>query len=184
MKRFITFLTVIVTLCINSVAQNFTEYDRKVFNEGTVLTPDDLFFAREGTPYSIEKPCRVYSIHNEGGETILTLSYSIYFDSQWVHIGKGLEIVDSLTNDVYKVRGYADGYPMGKLLIVKGCKGKNILIRMRFPKLKRNVETICLYECIHPDDIKPSNNRVDDELIAKNIKVADYRVKRSPKKRK
>lgn len=178
MKRFfsILFLAAFATV---AMAQTFNEYDRKVFNEGTILSSSDFSFAPDSL-YNSSKPIKLYSIENKGGETIVTFSHSIYFDSQWVTFGKGIEIVDCETGDSYKVRGYKEGWSMDKLLIVKGCNRKNILVSMRFPKLKRTVKIIDICNREHADDIVPSNNRKSELYIAKGVKVSDYK-KRSPK---
>lgn len=57
---------------------HFNEYDRKVFNEGQVLTAQDLKFADDVT-WDSSDPKSVYSIHNEGDETILTISHSTFY---------------------------------------------------------------------------------------------------------
>ncbi len=169
-------ILVCLALCAaTSFAQNFNENDRKMFNEGTVLTVSDLQFAKD-VEWSTANPKRVYSLHNEGGETILTMSHSIYFDSQWVTFGKGLVIVDSETGDVYHVRDYAkEGCTMDKLLIVKGCNGKNILVPLRFPKLKRGVKYIDVYSYEHEDDLKPSNRVKSATCLGKHLSVKKLR---------
>lgn len=182
MKRFFTMLAVAV-FCSAAQAQQFNENDRKIFNEGQVLTAKDLQFAAEGTPYCIESPKMVYSLHNENGETILTFAHSIYFDSQWVTFSKGITIVDSETGDVYRTRGYAmDSLSMDKLLIVKGCNKRNILIPLRFPKLKRKVKYIDVYSNGHEDDIKPSNRRKETKnILGKNLSVKALKKKHAIK---
>lgn len=156
-------------------AQQFNAYDRKVFNEGQVLTITDVEFAKEGYTWQAYYPIRLYSIHDEGGETIVTFAYSIGHDSQWVTFSKGLYVKDEDSGDIYKVRGYTGKLTMDRLLIVKGCKGKNVLIPLRFPKFKRKAKRISIYNPGHPDDIKPSNNREDDSVFASKVRVKDYR---------
>lgn len=158
------------------VAQQFNEYDRKVFNEGQVLTNRELQFAAAGTPWSANNPIRIYSMHDEGDETIVTFSYSIYFDSQWVSFSKGIYLVDEGNGDIYKVRGYAGGLSMDRLLIIKGCKSENVLISLRFPKLRKRTKTISIYNPGHPDDIKPSNSCEDySDVLASKVSVKKLR---------
>ena len=156
MRKF--FISILLILPSVLLAQQFNEYDRKVFNEGQVLMRGDLQLAAEGTPWSANDPIRIYSIHDEGDETIVTFSYSIYFDSQWATFSKGIYIEDEDSGDIYRVRGYADDMTMDRLLIIKGCKGENVLVSLRFPKLRKRVKTISIYDPGHKDDIKPSNS--------------------------
>ena len=159
-------------------AQKFNEYDRKVFNEGQVLTRGDLQFAAKGTPWSANTPIRIYSIHDEDDETIVTFSYSIYFDSQWATFSKGIYMEDEDSGDIYRVRGYAGDLTMDRLLIIKGCKGENVLVSLRFPKLRRKVKTISIYDPGHKDDIKPSNSRSDYNMpLASKVNVKKLRKK-------
>lgn len=174
MRKF--FISILLILPSVLLAQQFNEYDRKVFNEGQVLTNRELQFAAKGTPWSANTPRRIYSIHDEGDETIVTFSYSIYFDSQWVSFSKGIYLVDDGNGDIYKVRGYAGGLSMDRLLIIKGCKSENVLISLRFPKLRKRTKTISIYNPGHPDDIKPSN-RSDDSggVLASKVSVKKLR---------
>lgn len=175
--------TLILLTCIliagSATAQTFNENDRKMFNEGQVLTKNDLQFAAEGTPWDTQHPKMVYSIHNEGDETIVTFAHSIYFDSQWVTFSKGIILVDCESGDVYKARDYAmEGLTMDKLLIVKGCNYKNILIPIRFPKLRRKVKYIDVYSKGHDDDLKPSNSStIDNSCLGKHHSVKALKKK-------
>jgi hypothetical protein len=54
--------------------------------------------------------------------------------------------VDDGSGDVYDVIGYSKGFPMDKRLVVNGCKGRNILISLRFPKFKRRVKSITIHD--------------------------------------
>ena len=172
-------IVLLVMLLLPSLmfAQQFTEYDRRVFNEGQVLTRGDLLFAVDGTPWSANDPIRIYGIHDEGDETIVTFSYSIYHKSQWVTFSKGIYIKDEDSGDIYKVRGYTDGLSMDRLLIIKDCNGENILVSLRFPKLKRKVRTISIHNPGHKDDIKPSTRRPDPKkpLLASKVDVKKMR---------
>lgn len=172
MKRFFFFVIALVIVG-NLKAQVFNDRDHKMFNEGQVLTPNDLQFANEAVSWNVNHPKKVYSIHDEGDETIVTFAHSIYFDSQWVTFSKGIVLVDTETGDTYKTRGYAmDGLTMDKLLIVKGCNKKNVLISLRFPKLKRKVKFIDVYSNGHEDDLKPSNrSNIDNSCLGKNLNV-------------
>lgn len=173
MKRIFILTVATIIACGTAMSQTFNENDRKIFNEGQVLTDKDLEFASEDTPWDTQHPKRVYSIHNEGDETIVTFSHSIYFDSQWVTFSKGITLVDCETGDLYKTRGYAgDSLTMDRLLIVKGCNRKNILISLRFPKLMRKVKYIDVYNMGHNDDIKPSNrSEIDNSCLGKELSV-------------
>ena len=91
MKKVFLFVVLLIPAVL--AAQQFNEYDRKVFNEGQVLTNRELQFAAAGTPWSANNPIRIYSMHDEGDETIVTFSYSIYFDSQWVSFSKGIYLL-------------------------------------------------------------------------------------------
>ena len=117
MKKVFLFVVLLIPAVL--AAQQFNEYDRKVFNEGQVLMRGDLQLAAEGPPWSAHDPIRMYSIHDEGDETIVTFSYSIYFDSQWATFSKGIYIEDEDSGDIYRVRGYADDLTMDRLLIIK-----------------------------------------------------------------
>ena len=181
MRKFI--ISVLFLVPTFMLAQKFTEYDRKVFNEGQVVTGADVEFAQDGTPWDPISPVKLYSIHDDGDETIVTFSHSIYFDSQWVTFSKGIYIEDDKNGDVYKVRGYCGNLTMDRLLIVKGCKGKNVLIPLRFPKLKRKVKSITIHNQEHIDDIKPSNRRQEyAPIIASKVKVKDFRNRYKPRK--
>ncbi len=84
-----------------ATTDDFTDEDRKMFSEGQVLTKENLLvIAPKGVAvYDSENPIKFYSIRNEGDETIVTFSYSIYFDSQWVKFSKGTVIVDEESGD-------------------------------------------------------------------------------------
>ena len=163
MRKF--FISILLILPSVLLAQQFNEYDRKVFNEGQVLTNRELQFAAKGTPWSANTPRRIYSIHDEGDETIVTFSYSIYFDSQWVSFSKGIYLVDDGNGDIYKVRGYAGGLSMDRLLIIKGCKSENVLISLRFPKLRKTTKTISIYNPGHPDDTTATYTSEDSRAV-------------------
>jgi hypothetical protein len=100
---------------------------------------------------------------------------TIYFDLQWVTFSKGIYVEDEDNGDIYKVRGYAGKLTMDRLLIVKGCNGKNILVSLRFPKFKKKVRRISIYSPGHSDDIKPSNRGGQGEALAKDVDVKKLR---------
>ena len=83
------FFITMLLLPLSVAAQKFTEYDRKVFNEGQILTRADVEFAPEEIRWDPINPIKLYSIHDEGDETIVTFSHSIYSSSS------------SLLNDLY-----------------------------------------------------------------------------------
>lgn len=181
MRKFI--ISILLFVPAFMLAQQFTEYDRRVFNEGQIVTNADIEFAQEGIPWDPISPIKLYSIHDEGDETIVTFSHSIYFDSQWVTFSKGIYIEDEKSGDVYKVRGYCGKLTMDRLLIVKGCKGKNVLIPLRFPKFKRKVKSITIHNPDHEDNIRPSNSREERiSILASKVKVKDYRNRYKPRK--
>ncbi len=168
---------------------DFTDEDRKMFSEGQVLTKENLLvIAPKGVAvYDTENPCKFYSIRNEGDETIVTFSYSIYFDSQWVTFSKGTTIVDEESGDRYVARGYTDGLTLDRLLIVQGANRQNVLISLRFPKLRKSVKRFSIYSYPHEDDLRPSNARVKTNPVQcyiHNALLKDYLIKskkRAPK---
>lgn len=181
MKRILAYILILLPFA--AWAQRFNEYDRKVFNEGQVLNSSDMEFASSDIPWDPVSPLKLYSIHDEGEETIVVFSHSIYFDSQWVTFSKGIYVEDNKSGDIYKVRGYYGDLTMDRLLIVKGCKGKNVLVALRFPKFKRNVRNITIHSPKHEDDIEPSNmSRKSIDVIASNVRVKDYRNRHTMRK--
>lgn len=189
-----TFLTLPLALCLlsgslHATTDDFTDMDIKMFNEGQLLTKENLLvIAPAGTAvYDIKQPDKFYSIRNEDDETIVTFSYSIYFDSQWVNFGKGLTIVDEETGDTYVTRGYTDGLTLDKLLIVQGANQQNILISLRFPKLRKKVKRFSIYSYPHENDLHPSNERHENNPVRcyiHNALLKDYLIKsrkRAPK---
>jgi len=123
---------------------------------------------------------RLYSIEKRRHETIVTFVQPIYFDSQWVTYGYGYQLVDKKNGDVYMVRRYDGDLPMDRLLIVRGCNRKNILISLVFPKLKRKAKIIDILETSHEKDLTPSNADSKKTEI-NNILVKKYLVKKQKK---
>ena len=111
-----------------------------------LLALDSIEFAPDCVPWDPSTPLRVYSIQSKNRETIVTFLYSICFDSQYVGLSSRAYAVDDGSGDVYDVIGYTKGFPMDKRLVVNGCKGRNILISLRFPKFKRRVKSITIHD--------------------------------------
>ena len=177
MKHIIIF-AIILMISGSITAQNFTEEDYRMFKDSQPLTEKYLEFADEETPWFPKQPKRVYSLHNEGEETIVTFSHSIYFDSQWVTFSKGIVVEDRKTGERYPSIDYAmEGYTMDKLISVKGCNRKNILISIRFPKLKKKVKYIDVYSLGHEDDLKPSNSSHSYYPLGINLSVKELKKK-------
>jgi hypothetical protein len=110
------------------------------------LAYDSIEFATDDVPWNPATPLRVYRIQSKSRETIVTLIYSICFDSQYVGLSSRAYAVDDENGDVYDVIGYSKGFPMDKRLVVNGCKGRNILISLRFPKFKRRVKSMTIHD--------------------------------------
>ena len=177
MKNILIF-AIILIITGTATAQNYTEEDYRMFKESQPLTGANLQFADEYTPWSVERPKKVYCLHDEGDETILTFAHSIYFDSQWVTFSKGIVIVDRKTGDEYHAIDYAmEGFTMDKLIAVKGCNGNNVLISIRFPKLDRKVKKIDVFSREHEDDLRPSNSRTFSYPLGENLSVKELKKK-------
>lgn len=155
-----------------TVSAQHKKTDREMFQEGYVLKPAEIRVAPLTEKYKPTTP-RLYSIENRGKETVVTFIQPIYFDSQWVTFGYGFQLVDKKKGDIYKVRGYDNGLPMDRLLIVKGCNRKNILVSLVFPRLKRKVKTIDILDVWHEKDLIPSNDDGVRRCIY-NVSVKDY----------
>ena len=80
------------------------------------------------------------------------------------------------------VRRYDGDLPMDRLLIVRGCNRKNILISLVFPKLKRKAKIIDILETSHEKDLTPSNADSKKTEI-NNILVKKYLVKKQKKRK-
>lgn len=178
-----TFMIVMLLLfASNSMVKAQQKSEKAMFDEAYTLKQSDLKFANMTYNRNMGTKPILHSIEQCKTETKVTFRQPIYFDRQWLHYGKGFKIIDRGSGDEYNVRGYADGIPFGRLLIVTGCDRKYIFITLVFPKLKRSVKNIDLLELPHEDDLTPSNN---DGVPTSyyNIKVADYLVsnRKSPK---
>ena len=110
------------------------------------IEKNSIEFAPDDVPWNPATPLRVYSIQSNNRETIVTFLYSICFDSQYVGLSSRAYAVDDENGDVYNIIGYSNGFPMAKRLVVNGCKGRNILISLRFPKFKRRVKSITIHD--------------------------------------
>lgn len=186
-KRITAIAVVTILTCTVAEAQRKIS-DRVMFDQAYTLKNHEIMYADPSVEYNTQKPKQIYSIHDEDDETIVTFSHSIYHDSQWICFSPGMQIVDRKTGDVYKSRGYKNKASMERLLIVKGCKGKNILVQIRFPKLKRKVKYIDIQVMPHEADryLTPSNSvqNQPDGYLAKNLRVKDYRNRFNSNKKK
>lgn len=174
-RKFLLGVLLLSFIGIAVSAQN-KKADQEMFQEGYILKPAEIHFAPLTEKYKPSAP-RLYSIENRGKETIVTFIQPIYFNSQWVTFGYGFQLVDKKSGDIYKVRGYDNDLPMDRLLIIKGCDQKNILVSLVFPKLKRKVKTIDILDLWHEKDLIPSN----DDGVRRcfyNVTVKDYFNKR------
>ena len=173
------FMMLILLVCGITVSAQNKKSDREMFNEGYVLQSKDIHFAPPCEKYEPIMQ-RLYSIEKRRHETIVTFVQPIYFDSQWVTYGYGYQLVDKKNGDVYMVRRYDGDLPMDRLLIVRGCNRKNILISLVFPKLKRKAKIIDILETSHEKDLTPSNADSKKTEI-NNILVKKYLVKKQKK---
>ena len=110
------------------------------------LAYDSIEFATDDVPWNPATPLRVYRIQSKSRETIITLIYSICFDSQYVGLSSSAYVVDNENGDVYNIIGYSNGLPMDKRLVVNGCKGRNILISLRFQKFGRRIKDFTIHD--------------------------------------
>ena len=110
------------------------------------LEENSIEFAPDDVPWNPATPLRVYRIQSKNRETIVTLIYSICFDSQYVGLSSSAYVVDNENGDVYNIIGYSNGLPMDKRLVVNGCKGRNILISLRFQKFGRRIKDFTIYD--------------------------------------
>ena len=110
------------------------------------LAYDSIEFATDDVPWDPATPLRVYRIQSKSRETIVTLIYSICFDSQYVGLSSSAYVVDNENGDVYNIIGYSNGLPMDKRLVVNGCKGRNILISLRFQKFGRRIKDFTIHD--------------------------------------
>ena len=110
------------------------------------LEENSIEFAPDDVPWNPATPLRVYRIQSKNRETIVTLIYSICFDSQYVGLSSSAYVVDNENGDVYNIIGYSNGLPIDKRLVVNGCKGRNILISLRFQKFGRRIKDFTIHD--------------------------------------
>lgn len=138
-----------------------------------LLALDSIEFAPDDVPWNPAAPLRVYRIRSNGRETIVTFLYSICFDSQYVGLSSRAYAVDDESGDVYNVLGYKGCYTMDKRLVVSGCKGRNVLISLRFQKLKRCVKSISIHDSASMNSTLQTDP--DGTVIASGVNVNDFR---------
>lgn len=120
--------------------------DSESIDDVCLLAYDSIEFATDDVPWDPATPLRVYRIQSKSRETIVTLIYSICFDSQYVGLSSSAYVVDNENGDVYNIIGYSNGLPMDKRLVVNGCKGRNILISLRFQKFGRRIKDFTIHD--------------------------------------
>ena len=149
--------------------------DSESLGEVLLLPLDSIELAPDDVPWNPATPLRVYKIHNANGETIITFLYSICFDYQSVGFSDTVYVMDESSGDVYNVLGYSGGYAIDTPLVVNGCKGRNILISLRFQKLKRKVRCITIRDSGVYDEIKQSGNKPAEIVIVSGVRVDKYK---------
>lgn len=127
---------------------------------------------------------RVAYIETDKKETRVTILYPLYWHRQWLTM-TGFVIVDRETGDQYVQRGYGDGLPYDKLLMVNGYYGKCIYLTLVFPPLKKKVKTIDILDMGEGPDIELPNNILTVRNDFYNLSLIDYEkkdAKRKPQK--
>lgn len=176
LKSFSIFIAAFLCMSTLAFSQNFTDKDLKMFEEGYVMTDEDIRPAHLPYERGTDIMPRLYSIENDKDETKVTFLQPIYFDSQWLSYGRGFKLVDVKTGDQYLSRGYDGGLPNDRLLIVKGHRGEYIFITLRFPRLKRGVKIINIIDEPMSTDLVPSNND-GRRMSYYGVCVKSYKVK-------
>ena len=97
LKSFSIFIAAFLCMSTLTFSQNFTDKDLKMFDEGYVMTEKDIRPAHLSYERGTDTKPRLYSIENDKDETKVTFLQPIYFDSQWLHYGKGFKLVDVKT---------------------------------------------------------------------------------------
>ncbi len=93
---------------------------------------------------------KLYSLYEKDKEIIATICVSIRSDYQEVGLDNTV-LVDENNLKEYPMYGYyPDTLKWRTKLFVEGCKGKNILISLSFPKLKASAKrfSLCQYDWI------------------------------------
>ena len=148
-----------------------SKVDTESLGNVLLLALDSIEFAPDCVPWDPSTPLRVYEIHNAKGETVITFLYPICFDYQSVGFSDAVYVMDDESGDVYNVLGYKGGCTMDKRLVVHGCKGKNVLISLRFQKLKRGVKSITVYDPGHKSGISKFSDHPAATAIVSGISV-------------
>lgn len=154
--------------------------DKEIFANAYILKDNEKKIARDAEYMMNDIHPVLYSIERYRDSTKVTFIQPLYFDSQWLHYGRGYTIVDRATGKEYPVINYGEGLPIDRLLIVRGCNRKSIYISLIFPKLPRSVKVIDLEERPSPFDQLPSNNAPGME-VRPNIRISDYNIKKIAK---
>ena len=137
---------------------------------------DSIEFAPDYVPWNPATPLRVYEIRNAKGETIITFLFPICFDYQSVGFSDAVYVIDDESGDVYNVLGYKGGYSMAKRLVVNGCKGKNVLISLRFQKLKRGVKSITVHDPGPKSGVSKFSDYPAATAIVSGISVKKFKI--------
>ncbi|WP_291529785.1 hypothetical protein [Bacteroides sp. UBA939] len=153
--------------------------NQKLYKVAYVAPTDSLKIAE--WPYNRTAGTKIslHSIEIRENDTKVTFLQHIYWDWQWLNYGKGYTIVDRVTGDQYKVRGYDGGGKLDRLMIIQNCNGKAIYVSLLFPKLKKDVKRIDIISYPHKDNVRPSNPASGDGTAYLNINIEDYLVKPS-----
>ena len=153
--------------------------NQKLYKVAYIAPTDSLKIAECPYNRTVGTNISLHSIEIRENDTKVTFLQPIYWDWQWLNYGKGYTIVDRLTGDKYKVRGYDGGGKLDKLMIIQNCNGKAIYVSLLFPKLGENVKKIDIVAYPHKDDVHPSNPAPGERTAYLNINIEDYLVKSS-----
>lgn len=152
-----------------------SKVDTESLGNVQLLALDSIEFAPDNVPWNPATPLRVYEIRNAKGETIITFLFPICFDYQSVGFSDAVYVMDDESGDVYNVLGYKGGYTMAKRLVVHGCKGKNVLISLRFQKLKRGVKSITVHDPGHKSGVTKFSDHPAATAIVSGISVKKFK---------
>ena len=152
-----------------------SKVDTESLGNVQLLALDSIEFAPDYVPWNPATPLRVYEIRNAKGETIITFLFPICFDYQSVGFSDAVYVIDDESGDVYNVLGYKGGYSMAKRLVVNGCKGKNVLISLRFQKLKRGVKSITVHDPGHKSGVSKFSDYPAATAIVSGISVKKFK---------
>ena len=174
----------------NSALRTMSLYELEAMRDSVNKTlSEEILFRKDSVNQKLYKVAYIaptdslnislHSIEIRENDTKVTFLQPIYWDWQWLNYGKGYTIVDRLTGDKYKVRGYDGGGKLDKLMIIQNCNGKAIYVSLLFPKLGENVKKIDIVAYPHKDDVHPSNPAPGEITAYLNINIEDYLVKSS-----